>query len=276
MVTIQELKKICQEIRRETDDWYMWHVLRKISIRVTWLLLHTPISANGVTFLFIINGMLICIVFIFGTKLAFFIGSLMLQFWYVLDMVDGEIARYRKQSVATGRFFDYMAHYIIHPFFFISIGFGLSRESEDSNIFLYSILAGYSVHLIDVLLDVSYSVLYRRVKSKLLDPDKEIVFKRLDSSIAGNGNGNRNGSLPKQVFSFMHRISTFPPIIHIMLCLSIVNMFLKTELFFYWIYFYAFTATLVWIARVAAVIMRKKIDIEYTQIDNILSSWKNK
>lgn len=275
MASIQELKKICQEIRRETDDWYMWHVLRKISIRVTWLLLHTPINANGVTFLFIINGILICIIFIFGTKLAFFIGSLMLQFWFVLDMVDGEIARYKKQSVATGRFFDYMAHYIVHPFFFIAIGFGLSRKYGNSSIFLYSILAGYSVHLVDVLLDVSYSVLYRRVKSKLLNPDKEIVFKRLDSNSVGNGSGKK-GSVLKKVFSFMHRVSTFPPIIHIMLSLSIVNLFIKTELFFFWIYFYAFTATLVWIARVTAVIMKKKIDIEYTQIDNILSSRKNK
>ncbi len=275
MESIKELKKICQEIRRETDDWYMWNVLRKISIRVTWLLLHTPITANGVTFLFILNGILICIVFLFGTKLAFFAGSLMLQFWYVLDMVDGEIARYRKQSVATGRFFDYMAHYIVHPFFFFAIGFGLSRKYEDPSIFLYSILAGYSVHLVDALLDVSYSVLYRRIKSKLLDPEKEIVFKRLDSDSPGNGR-NKNDSLPKRIFSFMHKVSTFPPIIHIMLCLSIVNLFVKTELFFYWVYFYVFTATVVWISRVSAVIMKKKIDIEYTQIDNILSSWRKK
>jgi hypothetical protein len=248
----------------------MWHILRKISIRVTWAFLHIPINANGVTFLFILTGIGICLVFLQGTKPAFFIGALSLQFWYVLDLVDGEVARYRKQSVATGRFFDYMAHYIVHPWFFIAIGFGLYRSYGNLAIFLCSILAGYSVHLVEVLLDVYNSVLYRRLKSKLLDPAKEIVFKRMEEG----GRGEKNNSLIKRCFSFLHYVSTFPVIIYIMLPFSIINLFIRAELFIPWILFYACAATLVWVGRVTFFIMHKKIDLEYTQIDNALTQWR--
>ncbi len=269
MESIKELEQMLHPPRRSTDDWYMLNILRKISVRITWLLLHTQISANGVTFLFIVFGVFICLVFLHGSKQAFFIGALMLQLWYALDMVDGEVARYKKQMGATGRFFDSMAHYIVHPWFFISIGFGLFYRHGNFLIFLCSILAGYSVHLVEVLLDVYYSVLYRRLKSKLQDPHKEIVFKRLSNG----GNEKKEKSILKKAFGLIHYVSRFPVIIYLMLPLSIVNLFVKVELFSFWLVFYAFAATLVWAGRVAVFVRRKKIDIEYTQMDESLNSW---
>ncbi|MFA5100985.1 MAG: CDP-alcohol phosphatidyltransferase family protein [Candidatus Omnitrophota bacterium] len=268
MESIKELKMICQQIRHETDDWYMWHVLRKISILVTWFLLHTPINANGVTLLFILTGFGICGLFLSGTKLAFFLGALGLHFWYVLDLVDGEIARYRKESKATGRFFDYMAHYIVHPWFFIAIGFGLYRTYGNLAIFLCSIVAGYSVHLVEAMVDVYCSVLYKRVKAKLLDPAKDIVFKKMPAF----QHEQKNKSIARRVFSALHYVSTFPAILYIMLPLSILNLLLPVEVFVPWILFYACVPTLVWLGRVTVFVREKKIDSEYTQLDNALQA----
>ena len=269
MESIRELKQICQQARRETDDWYMLHVLRKISVRLTWLLLHTRINADWITLLFIIYGMLVCLVFLWGTKMAFFIGALMLQFWFVLDMVDGEIARYRNQMGATGRFFDYMAHYIVHPCFFVAIGLGLFFRYNNFALFLCAIIAGYSVHLVDVISDVSCSVLYRRVRDRLLHPGKEVAFQRL----SGEGLQKKEASILKRLFSLLHKVSIFPVIIYLMLVVSVVNLFVKVELFVPWIIFYAFSATLVWVGRMTFFIRKKKIDAEYTRMDQVLNSW---
>jgi phosphatidylglycerophosphate synthase len=270
MESIRELEVALQTIRRSTDDWYMWNVLRKVSIRVTWLFLHTPINANGVTTLFIVFGFLISGVFLIGTKTAFLAGALMMQFWYVLDMVDGEVARYRKESVATGRFFDYMAHYIVHPFFFMSVGLGLHLRYGNFAIFLVSILAAHSMTLMAAIMDVQYSVLYRRLKIKIFKPDEKIVFREM----AGEGIAQEKPSIIKRCFSCFHRFTTFPTLIYIMTALSILNMFVKPELFFAWVAFYAVGPTVVSIARITVFIREKKIDQEYTELDRAINALK--
>ncbi|MBF0215759.1 MAG: CDP-alcohol phosphatidyltransferase family protein [Candidatus Omnitrophica bacterium] len=269
METIRELEIRCQHPRRNTDDWYMMNILRKVSVRITWLLLHTPISANGVTLTFIVTGFVICGVFLFATKPAFLIGAIGLQFWYTLDMVDGEIARYRDQMGATGRFFDYMAHYIVHPWFFMSIGFGLYLRYGIFWVFLLSIAAGYSAHLIDAFLDVHYSVLYKRLRGRLLEPAKPVVFKKMESS-----RDEKNAASPlKKCFSGLHYVCTFPAIIYFMLPVSILNFFVRSEIFIPWIVFYSFAATLVWMSRVTVYIKKNKIDAEYSKLDEALNSF---
>lgn len=114
------------------------HITREMAIPITWLLLHTPITANGVTFLGILTSFLGMIFLACPHPTVFLLGALFFQIWYLLDHVDGQVARYRKESSLTGLYFDFLSHYIVHSIFF----FGLSLHAYFSTRFIGIILLG--------------------------------------------------------------------------------------------------------------------------------------
>src|SRR3989338_4585087 len=91
-LSISELKRICRK-KKDDEQFYAWYVMRKVSIYVTKLLLPTSVTPNQVTVLSITAGMLGGLFYCFGNDFGFVMGGVMLQLWYLLDCVDGEIAR---------------------------------------------------------------------------------------------------------------------------------------------------------------------------------------
>jgi hypothetical protein len=96
---------------------------------VTWLLGHWPISANVVTACALIVGWAAaaCI----ATKGYFVVGVAALWFWYLLDHVDGQLARLRGTHSLTGMYFDFMMHHLIHPAVAFALGYGTARCTDD-------------------------------------------------------------------------------------------------------------------------------------------------
>ena len=255
MESIKTLREICQAPRREVDNWRIKHIARKPSIYITWVLLHTPITATGATFLFLLTGLIASAIFIFGTRYAFLTGSILLQLWYIMDMVDGEIARYKKQTSQTGIYFECIVHYIVHFFVFISIGLGLYRHYTDPSMLLASILAGYSVCMITASSDVFDAVLYQKICRGLQKSSGTANVLKNESITA-----KKEQSIFKKAFSALHLISTFPFAMDAILLVSIVNLFTPYNLMIPLVRFYAVSATFVWIARVFVFIKTKKID----------------
>jgi phosphatidylglycerophosphate synthase len=85
-------------------------VVRSVSIYVTWLLIHTPISANGVTFLFLLAGLLGAGVFALGAQWAWVAGILLIWLSILFDFCDGEVARFRGESSWFGDYFEESVH----------------------------------------------------------------------------------------------------------------------------------------------------------------------
>lgn len=252
MEGIKELRKICQAPRASADNWHMKHIARAPSIYITWLLLHTPLSADGATLLMTIVGLAACAVFMSGTAYSFFIGSLMLQLWYIMDMVDGEIARYRRKTSLTGLYFDWISHYLVHPLVFVAIGMGLSR-SGGKVVFYASLVAAYSVMMISVLWDVLQSLLYTKL---VKDP-------RLAAKVSAKQKEERTISFARRIFSMLHVLSTFPSIMNMLLIVAALQVIFIRPSFLHWfVYFYAVAATLVWILRLVVFLLQKRADKE--------------
>jgi len=272
METIKELREICQAPRKGTDDWHKKYISRKISIYITWLLLHTPIRANGATSLFAFSGIIAGVIFLGGTSLSFFAGAMMLQLWYTMDMVDGEVARYRGEGGATGRFFDIIVHHMVHPFAFAAMGFGLYRQYGKISIFILGLLAGYSVMMLAVILDAFNSTIYMRIKNKLFSERKFDIQRREE-----NGQNDNPGdvSMVKKIFSILHISCTFPVLMDIITIVSVINLFVSLDLFLITVIFYAIMATFVWMARFVAFIRGLKVDMEYGHIEEALGLKKN-
>lgn len=98
------------------------YFVRDAALPVTWLLLHTPVTANQVTFLSLIIGVLGSLLLALSGPLAFFGGVFLLQLWYLLDHVDGQIARYRQTASLSGRFYDFIVHHVIHAMVVLNLG----------------------------------------------------------------------------------------------------------------------------------------------------------
>ena len=84
--SIEKLREICQGTNpKKIDD----RAIRKISIYFTWLLLHTRISANSVTFLFLIAGLSGSLLLAIGNEIVvitgiFFLMVILLVEYYLL------------------------------------------------------------------------------------------------------------------------------------------------------------------------------------------------
>ncbi|MGP8322999.1 MAG: CDP-alcohol phosphatidyltransferase family protein [Methanosarcinaceae archaeon] len=138
--SIKELKKICQNSKTETMDWYSKTFYRNISIYITKLLLRTSVTANNVTLFTIVLGLAAGIMFSFGTYLHILAGALLLQLWLILDCVDGEIARYRGTAGICGKYIESLDHCITEPFTVVCVGYGLYVLLDAVSIFVLGVL----------------------------------------------------------------------------------------------------------------------------------------
>src|SRR6185437_3157712 len=112
--TLDELRLVVQPPekmqRRSGEHWAGRLYMRWISLRVTRLLVNSPISANGYTYLMIVAGMAAGAV-------------LLIPVYLLLDCVDGELARWRKQTSIIGVYLDRIGAYGVEAAFLIGLGF---------------------------------------------------------------------------------------------------------------------------------------------------------
>lgn len=251
MESIKELREICQKSRLWADTWHGRHIARPASIYLTAVFLRLGLSANTVTGIFLASGIAGSLLMAFGNRVLFFAGTIMLQLWYILDHCDGEVARYRKQTSFTGIYFDAITHYISHPLIFFCTGLGLYVEQGNIRLFIAAVVAGYSVCMLSVLEDILSTVLYNNAQKGVLTKP--------------SGSKSKNETMPdtnifKNLFSFSHKLCTFPIIMNILFFSAVINLFIGYNIVNLVVLFYAFAATFVWVARFFVFIMERRPD----------------
>lgn len=95
------------------NDYFAFYVGRPLSYILTIPFLYTNISPNAVSLISIVPIIIGFIVMCLGkTKVVLVIGWAMFFLWNLLDGVDGNIARYKKQFSKMGSVYDAMSGYI--------------------------------------------------------------------------------------------------------------------------------------------------------------------
>ncbi|OQX84259.1 MAG: hypothetical protein B6D63_05030 [Candidatus Latescibacteria bacterium 4484_7] len=113
MESTAELREIC---RRENDEDNKKTMLfaSRVSIYFTKLFLAMNLSANQVTYIFIVTGVLSAFAFL-GPGIRWALTGYVLHRLHVIfDVSDGEVARYRNTFSSIGAYLDYLAHYFIY------------------------------------------------------------------------------------------------------------------------------------------------------------------
>lgn len=135
---VKELKKICR--KKAEPVWYAKYVVRPFSIYITKVLLYTPVTANQISLIGMILGICSAFAIGYGTFQSALIGVALLQISYILDCIDGEIARFYKQSSVNGIFIDFLGHRIVIPLIFFGTAFMIFMNTQNIYMLILGIL----------------------------------------------------------------------------------------------------------------------------------------
>jgi phosphatidylglycerophosphate synthase len=153
--SVRELEAICGGEGRgdgEPRDFRIAYavLVRKVSIRITWLLLHTGLSANAVTLLGIGAGIAGGLMLAWNEFWPLVVALLLLQLSFIVDYSDGEVARYRAHergavTDAGGAFLDWIGHYYVPAAAVGALAFGAFLESGHDWLLLAALIAILSI-----------------------------------------------------------------------------------------------------------------------------------
>ncbi len=111
---------------------------RAISIFPTLVLARARVTPNQVTVLWTVTGLLAVFALASADGKIRLAGAVALQLSYVLDLVDGELARMNDRSTNRGCFLDLVGHGLVKTALFLPTGYGLFVGTQKS---IYLILA---------------------------------------------------------------------------------------------------------------------------------------
>lgn len=225
MESISELRKICQSTaQQDRSNVYMRYVSRFFSIYLTRLILPTSVTPNQVSLAMIVTGMIASTFFLCPSRFIFLIGAILLQLWYIIDCMDGEVARYRHYQATgsvvmsknecklTGVYFDIINHYIVNLLVPITISFGLFLRIDNSFFILLGIIAALGQVLLLAMHDGRYRTIlnylkkYERVEFVPATPEEE-----------------KERGFAHSVFAVLHYTVTYPTVMNLVLIAACLN-----------------------------------------------------
>ncbi len=262
--SLKKLNEICQKPHyKKVGNWMVRHILRPAALPMTWLLLHTPITAHQVTLASIVVGVAGIYCFSLPGKSLFLAGCLLLQFWYYLDHVDGQIARYRGTSSLTGRFFDYMMHHFIHGIILFSLGYYLFATTGHRIFLAWGFAGSVSTFMFNLIYDAQYKTFFER-----LAPVKRLEINRPVQGEKGPEQNQEKTSKKKPAavfFSLLHKSYEIHVIMNILTLAAFLQAWfsnvpdLRPALFA----FYGLAAPLLAVTKISYWIRSQKVDREF-------------
>lgn len=166
--TLDELRAVVQPPekmqRRNGEHWAGRMYMRKISLRTTRLLVNSPITANGYTYLMIVAGVLAGPALLIPGIAGAVLGAVFVQLYLLLDCVDGEVARYLRRTSVAGVFLDRIGHYLSEISLLIGLGFAAQGGWKNGGWAELGLVAALGAALIKAETD---NVVVARAKSGL-------------------------------------------------------------------------------------------------------------
>jgi phosphatidylglycerophosphate synthase len=128
--SIAELREVTQPpsifARNSGEHWAGRLYVRRLSPYLTRLLLRTPITPNGATWLMIAVGVLAAGALTLPGILPAVVAVLLIQLQILLDCSDGELARWLERRSAVGVYLDRLGHWLTEAA--LPIGLGIRAD----------------------------------------------------------------------------------------------------------------------------------------------------
>jgi phosphatidylglycerophosphate synthase len=127
---IATLKELCHSGKLEKDRRSWYAASRGVAIYITWLLLHTNVTANQVTLMTISLALLGAIMLATPAAGLALAGACTMLAYHLLDKVDGDVARYRRTFSIVGVYLDEVGHGVAFAGLFLGLGLHLAWGAE--------------------------------------------------------------------------------------------------------------------------------------------------
>ncbi|MBF0705540.1 CDP-alcohol phosphatidyltransferase family protein [Alkalihalobacillus hwajinpoensis] len=114
--TILAYRKQSQTLSYKEDLW-SWYVLRRISIYLTILFCKMRIKPNTISWMSVFFILISGLSLVIATPLSIILAALFYNIGYLLDCVDGEVARITKQTSSKGYYIDIIIQAAALPVF---------------------------------------------------------------------------------------------------------------------------------------------------------------
>ena len=113
--------------KKKKDSILCRLLYRKISFHISAFAANHGISANTVSYLSAIEGIIACILFLIPNYYSNIAGAFLINLWVILDCVDGNLARSVKKQ-PFGGFADGISSYILVAFMCTCMGFAVYND----------------------------------------------------------------------------------------------------------------------------------------------------
>lgn len=255
--SLRELNKMCQKPNYQTvGNWMVRKILRPAALPMTWLLLHTNVTANQVTVASLVIGLSGVCLFSFTSVRIFLVGTVLLQLWYYLDHVDGQIARYRKTVSLSGRFHDFMVHHVIHGVIFFALGFYCFRMTG----WVFMIVLGFIASMGAIMFNLINDVKCKTYVEWLLSQHSvEMAQKSI-----GHSAHETDKPLSHRLFSCLHKSTEIHVLMNILTFAAALELLWPAvDIRFLLLLFYSCTMPILAATKSAYFISKNKIDQEF-------------
>lgn len=144
--------------------WTARRLGRPAALQVTRVVVHWGMTANHATIGAMVAAVGAIVSFGVGGPLSWLVGALLLPLWYLLDHVDGQLARWHRTASLDGTTVDYLMHHSVNVLLPIGLGFGMMRETGWSLWCLAGIAWGWGSLVIGLRHDARYKAFVQRLK----------------------------------------------------------------------------------------------------------------
>ena len=123
------IKSLPEKKEKGSSFWAKLFV-RRLSFYVTYIFINLGLSANSVSVISGIVAIVGCISLSINSHEYRVLGVFLINFWLVLDCVDGNIARCKGKTSLMGEFYDAVSGYMISAFSLLAIGIAAYHTSS--------------------------------------------------------------------------------------------------------------------------------------------------
>jgi phosphatidylglycerophosphate synthase len=160
-----ELERRCQKPdHRRIGNWMARRVARPAALRVTRIVAPWGVSATLATLAAWATGVAAAAAFAVGSPWSWIAGAALLQAWYLLDHVDGQLARLRGMASLDGAQLDYLMHHTINMLVPLGVGWGAFARTSQPLWMLAGVACGVSLLLLTLEHDARYRTFFQRLK----------------------------------------------------------------------------------------------------------------
>ena len=186
MLSYSEFKAALPAKKKASDATWTRFVMRPISLPLAWVLYRAGLSGNGASLAGLVAAVLGCALLIHPNLVVALCGVALLNLSALLDCVDGNIARAKRETGPDGEWIDAILAYTVYAFMPIALAIHAALLVPKFAILLMAL--GAVASSTNIFVRLTYQkFITTHPESRNDDPDIGGIGKRIDNEIGLGG-----------------------------------------------------------------------------------------